>query len=149
MAVSAISGGQADIVMDACCCRLRLLRITKTTRTASSADPSKTPTTMPAKAPALKDFVPLAADADSGISWLVPSVVSFALLLPVPENVPFNDGIARLPSLRLLARRHVRAALGAASVMGRSEATIGIHAVISGVTHQLAMYQVAVLGSPN
>lgn len=121
----------------------------KTTRAASNANPNTTPTIMPAKAPALKDVFLLAADADSGVSSLVPSVVSFALLLPGPENAPFNDGTTRLPSLMLLDRRHVRATLGAASVIGLSDATIGIQAVISGVTHQLAMYHVAVLGSPN
>lgn len=79
---------------------------------------------------------------------VVPFLVSFAVLFIVPSE-SFRGGTATLPSLTLLERRHVRAALGAASVMGRSEATIGIQAVISGVTHQLAMYQVAVLGSPN
>ena len=79
---------------------------------------------------------------------VVPFLVSFAVLIIVP-NGSFRGGTATLSSLTLLERRHVSAALGAASVMGRFEATIDIQAVINGVTDQLAMYQVAVLGSPN
>lgn len=84
------------------------------------------------------------ADVDSGTLFVVPFLVSFTV-----PNESLRGKTPTLSSLTLLERRYVRAALGAASVMDRSEATIGIQAVINGVTHQLAMYQVAVLGSPN
>lgn len=151
IAMSPIFGKCADIVVGVCWCRSRLLFIIELIRAASNASPRTTPTTIPAMAPALKVFaveVKDVADVGSGIVFVVPFLVSFAVLIIVPDE-SFRGGTTTLPSLTLLERRQVRVALGAASVMGRSEATIGIHAVINGVTHQLAMYQVAVLGSPN